>query len=587
MKKKFCGNYWYFILIILIQLAGCTSNDSVDSVLKYGTGSWEPDTLGNHRVVLQVNSEENAVKAEINWRRRDFNPDKKLMILIDGNTGHQVMNMLTIEINRESGKIIFEPVSGKGEYYLYYLPYKMTGRNYPTVNYPEPIYRSDSTWINRNRLANMGVSSDRWMEIPDAEIIEFQSIDEFNSFYPMEVIATQAETEELISHIPDSGYLLFPESRKYPIRMTKDLPYRWINKGITHSFEGEALINEYFAFQIGFFAAKTSIDDINIIFTDLSDRSGKRVIPSKSFTCFNKEGINWNGQSFTKEIAIEEGTIQPLWFGIDIPDDASPGKYSGVITIHPSNHPEQSIELELNIRNEVLDDRGDGEPWRHSRLRWLNSQIAADNDIVEPFTPLVLDSNSVSCLGRTIILNQLGLPDKYLTYFNSEVTQIEKESREVVSYPVKLTAIDKKGVPGKWLPGDFRFIQTDPGLVSWQSTSRSGDLKMECNGKMEFDGYLGFNIIITAQEETDLTNIQLKIPINREFATYFMGLGLKGGKRSGDHQWKWDWQKNQEGAWIGNVNGGLQFGLRGKNYARPLNTNFYLSKPQYAGILVQ
>lgn len=59
-----------------------------------------------------------------------------------------------------------------------------------------------------------------------------------------------------------------------------------------------------------------------------------------------------------------------------------------------------------------------------------------------------------------------------------------------------------------------------------------------------------------------------------------MGLGQKGGDRPATFDWKWDVaHKNQDGAWIGAVNSGLQFSLRDEKYSRPLNTNFYLQKP--------
>jgi hypothetical protein len=49
------------------------------------------------------------------------------------------------------------------------------------------------------------------------------------------------------------------------------------------------------------------------------------------------------------------------------------------------------------------------------------------------------------------------------------------------------------------------------------------------------------------------------------------------------YRWKWDVShKNQDGAWIGTVNAGLQYSLRDKRYTRPLNTNFYLQKPLLA-----
>lgn len=50
--------------------------------------------------------------------------------------------------------------------------------------------------------------------------------------------------------------------------------------------------------------------------------------------------------------------------------------------------------------------------------------------------------------------------------------------------------------------------------------------------------------------------------------------------RPENFSWKWDVaKKNQDGAWLGNVNAGLQFSLRDEKYSRPLNTNFYLQKP--------
>jgi hypothetical protein len=56
-------------------------------------------------------------------------------------------------------------------------------------------------------------------------------------------------------------------------------------------------------------------------------------------------------------------------------------------------------------------------------------------------------------------------------------------------------------------------------------------------------------------------------------------MGLKGGAAPASFAWKWDVKKNQDAAWIGDVNAGLQFSLHDDHYSRPLNTNFYQSKP--------
>ena len=81
-----------------------------------------------------------------------------------------------------------------------------------------------------------------------------ESINAFNSFYPMEVIATAAETKKLVEKNNGKSFLVFPESRLYSIRMKNDLPQRWILQGIQNSFSDIALRGEFFTFQLGVYA---------------------------------------------------------------------------------------------------------------------------------------------------------------------------------------------------------------------------------------------------------------------------------------------------------------------------------------------
>ncbi|MES1250264.1 MAG: glycoside hydrolase domain-containing protein, partial [Chitinophaga rupis] len=120
-----------------------------------------------------------------------------------------------------------------------------------------------------------------------------------------------------------------------------------------------------------------------------------------------------------------------------------------------------------------------------------------------------------------------------------------------------------------------------PGTVTWNATSTSEELQMDVSASLEFDGFLAYTVKVTALEDLDLKEITMHIPFMKEFAKYLMGLGQKGGDRpDSTFQWKWDVaHKNQDGAWIGAVNAGLQYSLRDEKYVRPLNTNFYLQKP--------
>ena len=106
------------------------------------------------------------------------------------------MNICRVEINREFGDLIFQPQTVPGEYYVYYMPFVMSGRsNYPTVTYPEPEQTADRDWLESHELTQDKLSGLKKDAFPPVQVAEIQSIDAFNSFYPMEVIATSEETE--------------------------------------------------------------------------------------------------------------------------------------------------------------------------------------------------------------------------------------------------------------------------------------------------------------------------------------------------------------------------------------------------------
>jgi hypothetical protein len=99
------------------------------------------------------------------------------------------------------------------------------------------------------------------------------------------------------------------------------------------------------------------------------------------------------------------------------------------------------------------------------------------------------------------------------------------------------------------------------------------------DGDLEFDGFADFQVTLTAKEETAVNDIRLEVPLAADVAKYMMGLGVKGGFRPQQLEWKWTSKFNQDAIWIGDVNAGVQVSFRDENYVRPLNTNFYLLKP--------
>ncbi|MEA2005937.1 MAG: DUF6067 family protein, partial [Acidobacteriota bacterium] len=527
--------------------------------IHYGVGSWPEDIYGNHRVVIHVKSKSDAIWLHVPWRRRDYHPEKKNIILIDGQTGKRIENICRVNINREFGDIAFQPVSVPGDYYLYYMPYKMTGsKNYPTVIYPKPEETADTEWLQKNGLNKKTNCFQKLSNFPKAQVIEIQSIDELNSFYPMELIATAKETEELLKKHADSQFLLFPEDCKYPIKMTDDLPLRWIKKGPQESFVGTASRGEFYSYQIGIYACRNKISDIEISFTELKCLQTGTLIPSSASRCFNKGGIDWNGKLFTKTCSVDKGKILPLWCGVQIPEEVLPGKYKGGVIITPSGMEPKKLSIILEIKDEIIKDAGDNEPWRHSRLRWLDSEIASDDGIVRPFIPMKVNGSTVSCLGRNITIAKSGLPGSIQSFFSPEVTEIREKAREILASPVKLKieTIDNKVL--LWKAEGIRIIKNNEGAVAWESKNTAGPLVMTCQAQMEFDGSIEFLVNLHARETIKLNDIRLEIPISKDVAKYMMGMGKKGGIRPEEFHWKWDSKKNQDSVWTGDVNAGIQ-----------------------------
>jgi hypothetical protein len=102
---------------------------------------------------------------------------------------------------------------------------------------------------------------------------------------------------------------------------------------------------------------------------------------------------------------------------------------------------------------------------------------------------------------------------------------------------------------------------------------------MELKGAMEFDGCVEYEIIVKSSTDLPLKDMRLEVPLSRELIRYSMGLGLAGGFRPAEFRWRWQVNRNQDVIWLGDINAGVQLSFKDQNYVRPLNTNFYQSKP--------
>jgi len=534
---------------------------------------WNADQYGNHRYTVAVDHPAAAVVATIPWHRRDRHPEN-VATLVVGPDGKAVDNVVRERIDATEGVLAFEAKQA-GTYAIYYLPYVSGGsRNYPTVTYRAPADTAETAWVKKNHLDDPR----RAAKLPQARVIGYQAVDDFDAYTDMERTATPAEVQQLLAANPGQPWLLFPETRDHPIRMFTRVPGRWARRGAGGSLADHALRGEYLSFQVGLWTARAAAQDVHVRFGDLHGPDGA-VISAARLTCFNLGGIDYAGKPFANRLDVAQDRVQPLWMGLDIPADARPGTYRGTLTVGADGAAPQQVPLSITVDAGKAVAHGDDDPFRLTRLRWLNSTLAQDDSLVKPFTAVTVHGKELGILGRTVTLASSGLPAQIDSRFDERMTGFAATPRALLAAPMRLLVQDAGGAHALSAAGTPKVVVDGPGKVHWQVAGPAGPLRGEVTASLEMDGTLSYAIALTAAQAVKLDDIRLEIPLRGDVAQYELGLGRTGSAAPDGLAWKWNVQNNQDGAWIGAVNAGLEFHLRDERYRRPLNTNFYHQQP--------
>ena len=574
-----------------------TISNQIDGVV-FEAGNWEPHlaagdkgvSWGNHRAVVEVGPGEDsdAVLVTIPWRRHDPDPASKAVIVVDAASGSVVPNAAAVHVDNAEGVVVFQPNSGSSEYHVYYMPWQSTGGYYPTITYPtraqllEPS--ADFSWDglapNPDPEWERQVRARTPAELERARTTRIESVNEFHSFFPMEVIATAEESAAFMRDAVE-GWAVVPEHRDYPVRMLHFLPHHWtaFTAATAPPFSSQVLKGEAFTFQLAVVSGDEPLNDVEVSFDGF---------PSSWFdvlTCFNCGGMDEIGVPFTKEIDLPAGMVQPLWIGVWIPDDQPTGSLEGTVTVSSSNRGSQTADVRLAVLNGRAVNSGFDEPELQTRLFWLNSLAGRDPSfIIEPFEPITIEDRSLAILGRRVELGESGLPSDIFSYFTPELTGFAEEPNPILAGPLTLevTIADGESGPGQPESFDhapFDIVRESSGRAGWTAESSSDRFRMTVEGALEYDGMLDYRITLVALEDIEVEEIALPISLAPGAAEYMLGLGQKGGKRPAEIDWTWNVENHQEGAWLGGVERGLQYVLRDDGYVRPLNTNFYRNQP--------
>ena len=199
---------------------------------------WLPDGLGNHRAVVRVAETGGVVRAVLKWRRVDPQLEIKRVLVKHAATGADVAYVVARDVTAERGEVLFNPTSGPGIYFIYYLPYRerkgsSEGRHQPKWNdYFPPDYSEGKKWLD---------SFDAFRPPVKADVLRFESRTAFEAWTPMGLRATAAETAAIRLAHPENP-VVFTEDRANPIHPASWLPAKWAKGAeVRDSFAGTAL----------------------------------------------------------------------------------------------------------------------------------------------------------------------------------------------------------------------------------------------------------------------------------------------------------------------------------------------------------
>ncbi|MBQ0105031.1 MAG: hypothetical protein KBT47_03220, partial [Armatimonadetes bacterium] len=295
-------------------------------------------------------------------------------------------------------------------------------------------------------------------------------------------------------------------------------------------------------FQIGVLA----LSDIKNLRLEFSDFGG---LSASDFHCINMGGKDWLGREFTKEINVKKDRVQALWVYVQIPENAEK-EYKGTVYVKADNCETREAKLNISVRGEVLDDKGFSDLWRMSRLAWLDSDMAIDDTVVPPYTPIEVSDNKAKILNREIIFSDTGFPLSIKSYGREILS-------ESVSFRVGEESVEKISE---------KVLKKNEGVFEKEYISGNDNIELRVCPKLEFEGCLNYGVTLRAKKDMSFEDVSLCVPVKKDIAEYFMGMAVRGGLAPDYAEWKWQSDNAAHMAWCGTYNAGIQLRLETKNH---------------------
>eukprot|EP00051_Salpingoeca_urceolata_P011338 m.140348 g.140348 ORF g.140348 m.140348 type:complete len:1261 (+) comp17082_c0_seq3:824-4606(+) len=586
---------WAVVVVVaaaVAEVVAAVANDApVLPISLAPAGSWpkyqKGMSHGDIRAVVRVTAvpADGMTEAQVWWRRRDDNPELKA-VLVTTASG-QAVKLASADIETACGVITFDSSQyGAGDYHVYYLPFNQGGGgahlhfswyNCSATAHPRECVLSARVAdvcgsVSASAAAVVGLEARPGPAGSDS--VAFHALSE------MELAATTSEVQAATAtasamHLP---FAVFPETREHPARMFNLLSARWARKGPSTTFAATAALGEYYAFQVGIFAAFGPVTHVTTEWSDL--HSGAHTIPASACRTLNLGGVDQHGVEFNRSYAVSNQHVGVLWLAVELPADASAaaGVFNGTVTIL-SDQGRVTVDLSLNVvvpsNGKPIPNQGFDNLYNFTRLAWLNSKRGVDDTIPHPFAAVVVNkqSSSATAFSLELVNKRLDIGhDGFLAQATVSTKKIRKGKNVTKTYEVLQAATSFELVDGTGAP--IQLAITKPAavtsatsnLVTWSATLAGGGVQAVIQASLGFDSYLEYSVSLSAIDTpVHLANTSLVLAAKEP--RYMVGFGTLG---SFYHDLDWHWKFDNETlccgdnrAWMGRMEAGVFWTLKG------------------------
>ncbi|MDI6827992.1 MAG: DUF6067 family protein, partial [Armatimonadota bacterium] len=167
--------------------------------------------------------------------------------------------------------------------------------------------------------------------------------------------------------------------------------------------------------------------------------------------------------------------------------------------------------------------------------------------VPSPYTPVKASATEIKCLGRTIRLGQMLLPQ-----------QITSAGEKLLDKPIAILANPVAALGG--ISGAGKVISNDGNSAELEWVGNSNAFEIKVHMTFDCDGFCWYSITLTPKQPVELTSLLLSIPLRSEAARYIhtanftWGQGISQGLAELGYNWHGSFMPY---VWIGGEERGL------------------------------